>query len=352
VVKLLKEGFLVVRRGRTSIVREVKESIQAIDKIGQSKREARQNGTSGIHSVKQKENTMSDCQNFVKWCRSEHGVKSIVDLNQSHYEAYMAYMNEKGLSKGHMRNVETSLRLLEKGFKTRSERFEWALRGWGGFCPEKRLINVKTGENVRNRSYSEREVQLIRENCSSEVQKAVDLMRGLGLRVREAVNVRAEHFVHDGAGWQLHIENGSGITKGGRHREVPVSKAFEPKLERMLVNREPEKRLVNVTATTVRDGINVACKKAGIVQGGRGAHGFRHAYARERMDQLAAVEHKQMMARILDNREVGRKADYGILNEKDKVLYAETKSIMDKIHSELGHGQNRWELAMRYLREV
>lgn len=140
------------------------------------------------------------------------------------------------------------------------------------------------------------------------------------------------------------------LRRGGRHREVPVPKAFEPKLERMLVNRKPEKRLVNVTATTVRDGINVACKKAGIAQGGRGAHGFRHAYARERMDELASVEQKQMMNRILSNREVGRKADYGILKASDKVLYAETKVIMDRVHSELGHGANRWELAMRYLR--
>jgi site-specific recombinase XerD len=349
-VEQFERVMKMVRRGRTSIVREVKESIQTIDMIGQSKRDAKRNGTSGIHSLKQKQNTMSDAQNFVKWCRAEHGVKSIADLNEGHYQAYIAHLSEKGLSRGHQQNVETSLRLLQKGFEKRSERFGGALSGWKGFCPEKRLVVVKTGENVRNRSYNEHEVKLIRENCSSEVQKAVDLMRGLGLRVRESVNVRVEHFVRDGAGWRLHIENGSGITKGGRHREVPVPKGFETKLEQMLVNREPGQRLVNVAVSTVRDGINAACKKAGIVQGGRGAHGFRHAYARERMDQLAAVEHKQMMARILDNREVGRKADYGILNEKDKALYAETKSIMDKIHSELGHGKDRWELAMRYLR--
>ncbi|MBK3496681.1 hypothetical protein JFL43_17800 [Viridibacillus sp. YIM B01967] len=37
-------------RGRTSIVREIKESIEAIDKIGISKRAAREDGNSGIHS--------------------------------------------------------------------------------------------------------------------------------------------------------------------------------------------------------------------------------------------------------------------------------------------------------------
>ena len=208
----------MVRRGRTSIVREVKESVQAIDKIGQSKRDAKDNGTSGIHSIKQRQNTMSDCQNFVKWCRSEHGVKSIADLTEGHYRAYIDHLTDKGVSRGHMQNVETSLRLLEKGFKTRSERFEGASEVFKGFCPEKRLAHVKKGESVRNRSYNEREVQMIRENCSPKVQDAVDLMRNLGLRVRESVNVRVEHFDRKYGSWRLYIEDGSGITKGGRHR--------------------------------------------------------------------------------------------------------------------------------------
>lgn len=340
----------MARRGSKSIVREVKESLDAIDRIGQSKRDARKSGTSGIHSLKQKQNTMSDAQNFVKWCRSEHGVRSIADLNEGHYRAYVAHMSEKGLSRGHIQNVETSLRLLQRGFEKRSERFQGSLREFKGFCPEKRLVSVKTGERVRNRSYSEREVKQIRENCSPEVQKAVDLMRGLGLRVREAVNVRAEHFKCVKGVWRLEIERGSGITKGGRHREIEVPKHFERTLERLLANRQESERLVRVSSGTVRDGINVACKKANIVQDGRGAHGFRHSYARERMDQLATDEQKAMMKRILDNREVGRKADYGILSAKDKALFAETKAVMDKIHEELGHGKNRWELAMRYLR--
>lgn len=113
----------MARRGRTSIVREVKESLQAIDKIGESKRDAKKAGTSGIHSIKQMTNTMSDAQNFVKWCRSERGVKSICELDERHYVSYLSHLSEKGVSQGHRVNVETSLRLLEKGFKERSKRF-------------------------------------------------------------------------------------------------------------------------------------------------------------------------------------------------------------------------------------
>lgn len=343
-------GLKMGRRGRTSIVREVKESLQAIDKIGQSKREARKNDATGIHSVKQMENAMSDCQNYVKWVRAELGVKSIIDLTAEHYARYIAYLGQKGLSKGHMRNVETSLRLLEKGFARRLERNEGENSRFAGFCPAKRLVTVKTGEDVRNRAYNEGEIELIREHCSPEVRKAVDLMYGLGLRVREAVNVRAEHFVQVDGRWRLQIGNGSGITKGGRYRHLPVPDAFAPKLEAMLIGRKMNDRLLVITSTTVRDGVNVACKKAKIAQGGRGCHGFRHAYARNRMDQLAAPEQKQMMERILSNREIGRKADYSIISEHDKHVYQTTKNVMDTIHEELGHGKNRWALAMRYLR--
>ena len=339
----------MVRRGRTSIVREVKESLDAIDKIGQSKRDAKKNGDKGIHSLKQKKNTLSDCQNFVKWCRSEHNVKSIYDLNDWHYEKYLNHLSIKGVSRGHLQNIETSLRLLEKGFKKRSERFLKPIR-FEGFCPSKRIINIKIGENVQNRAYSDLEIQLIRKHCSLEVQKAVDLMSEIGLRVREAANVRVEHFYKSDGNWHLKIYKGAGITKGGRFRLLEISPNFTNRLEHLLINKKPNDCLVNVTTTTIRDGINAACKKANIIQNGRGTHGFRHAYARNRLDNLASVKQKQMMERILENRSNSRKSNYGILNEVDKNLYLETKSIMDKIHSELGHGKNRWELAMRYLR--
>ena len=348
-----ERGLNMGRRGRTSIVREVKESIEAIDQIGVSKRMARKEGTSGIHSKKQKENTMSDCQNFVKWARSTHEVKSISELHQGHYQGYLAYLNEKGVSEGHRMNVETSLRLLEKGYIKRADRFEGVSNTYKGFCPEKRLETRTRGLNVQNRAYTPKEMQLIREHISSEVVKAIDLMQHLGLRVREAAYVRREHFQrHPETGrWQLKIENrqGAGITKGGRYREIQIPVSFQPRVEQLLQGKEPQERLVKVASSTIRDGIHRACQKVEIPQNGRGAHGFRHAYARQRMNQLMTREQKDMMQRILSNCRDGKKANYGIFSEKDVAIYVTTKEVMDHIHGELGHGKNRWELALRYM---
>lgn len=223
------------------------------------------------------------------------------------------------------------------------------MRIFKGFCPSKRLIYVKSAEGARNRSYNTKEVEQIKVNCSIEVQRVIDLMRGMGLRVKEAVNIRTEHFVRTEEGWQLQIEQGGGITKGGRFRYVSVPPQFEKRLEELLKSAHDSGRLVSVSQATVRDGVNVACKKAEIIQDGRGTHGFRHAYARERFQQLATVEEQSMMARILENRSLGRPSHYGIHGEQVKQLYEATKNVMDTVHSELGHGVDRWELAVRYL---
>lgn len=84
-----------------------------------------------------------------------------------------------------------------------------------------------------------------------------------------------------------------------------------------------------VSYDTVRKGVHIACKKAGIEQAGRGCHGFRHSYARDRFAQLASAEQKNMMDRILDNRSIGRKADYGMVSEHDKELYESTRAVMN-----------------------
>ena len=182
------------------------------------------------------------------------------------------------------------------------------------------------------------------------------LCRELGLRVRESVRVEVQHFKQDDRGsWQLIIEKGTGITKGGRFREVPVPKSFQGVLERMMNGKESRERLVPIERDTVRRAVNEACRKAKIVQRGRGTHGFRHAYSRERMDQLfkeRGIQEKalKMIERIMSNRDQGRPANYSILSENDKTLFKEVKQVMDQVHSEIGHGKDRWDLAAVYMR--
>lgn len=113
-----------------------------------------------------------------------------------------------------MINVETSLRLLEHGHKMAYKERE---SDFASFCTEKRLYVLERNESLQNRSYEHWEIDAIKENVSTEVSKAVDLMSQLGLRVKEAVNIRVEHFVAKNEGLQLIylINKGLGLLKEG-----------------------------------------------------------------------------------------------------------------------------------------
>lgn len=340
------------RRGSGSIVHDVKVCLNEIDMIGKSKRDARQEGIKGIHSLKQKEHTLSACQNFVRWTRTKFGVKKVHELNQEHYKAYLAHLESEGRSLGHRRNVETAIKHLQNGLNARSTRFE---KENVTFVPEGRVTPLNASEGVSNRSYTDVEVKALLEHVPPSTRDAVALMRGLGLRVRESANIRVEHFVRTGKGWRVQIDKGAGITKGGRFRYFDVPKPFEKELERMLQGKDSLDRLVQIKVDTIRESVSKGLKKAGIEQNRRGCHGFRHAFARSRVETLfrergLGERGHQMMQRILVNREVGRQADYGILKVEDQQLYLEVRNVMDEVHAEIGHGANRWDLAMRYMK--
>lgn len=280
-----------VRSGKKTIVFQVKVALDSIDYIGQSKRAFRSQSIKGIHSYKQKKNTFSDCQNFVKWVRQHYQITELQQLSPEHYHAYFAFMQEKGCGEGHMPNVKTSLRLLQVATEN-----QWNVT----FCPEKRLFTGQSKLQIRNRSYTDKEIELIEENCSEEVQKAVQLMSNLGLRLKEVVNIRGKHFTKKDGEYYLEVTDGEGVTKGGRFRQIKVQRQFEKTLQSYLFWCSDNEYLIAVTANTVSSGVRRACLKAGIHQDDRGCHGFRHSYARRRFQELATAEQKEMMASILE----------------------------------------------------
>jgi hypothetical protein len=340
----------MTRKRRCSIVHQVVQAMNEIHFVGQSKSHARKNGSAGIHSIKQIKETLSACQNFAKWVRNQFGILSIYELKETHYRSYMQYLTDLERSAGHRQNVETALRHLEKGMRIRSERLGYQAVI---FVTEKRITDWRELKKAEDRSYSENEYQSMLPFLSVNVRDAVKLQRNMGLRVREACNVLVHHF--QGGVLNIPEEEASGITKGGRFRITPIPKHFKAEIQRLLSEKTEDERLIDVKPSTVRKGVNIACKKANIEQKARGTHGFRHLYCRDRLKELLAAagieaDGKRMLERIMSNRDKGKKADYGILTEYDKEVYQKLKSAIDTIHSEIGHGADRWDLAERYLR--
>lgn len=334
------------------MVHQVSQALTELNRIGQSKKEAKKKHDFGIHSIKQVKETLSASQNFVKWVRNQFGVLSVYDLNEVHYRTYMAYLTDMGRSTGHRQNVETSLRHLQKGMGIRSQRFGYETTL---FVPEKRITNWRELKKAENRSYTHDEFEKMLPFLSTNVRDAVLLQRYMGLRVREACHVLVKHFSFSEGLLHIPQEEAKGITKGGRYRMTPIQDHFIDVIQRLVKDKSDYDRLILIETSTVRKGVNRACKKADIVQDGRGTHGFRHLYCRERLTDLLAAEcigtdGRTMLERVMTNRDAGRKADYSILSAHEKEIYRKLKKVIDTIHEEIGHGEDRWDLAERYIR--
>lgn len=343
---------------RQSIIKDVKDALHEIDRIGKPKRSIGKNGkvtknTGEIHSKKQKEHDQSNCMNFVKWAKAEHGVRRLNHVKEHHVRAYLDFKKAEGLTIKHVQNIETSLKHLQNGSEAFFRRFD---RKVERFMPKERIIGSEGVKKPENRSYSEKETVVVKNHVSANVLKAVELMRGLGLRSSEALSVRKDHFQRGENGkWTLLIGKGESITKGGRPREIPVRDSFTPTLEKLLEGKGEKDQLVKLHDRTLRRGISAALKKEGIEQKRRGGHGFRHAYARERVSELMqerGLNEKghAMLRRCLANYDLGRKVNYGIHSNGDRQLYSKVKNVIDTVHSELGHGKDRWDLAAVYMK--
>lgn len=168
------------------------------------------------------------------------------------------------------------------------------------------------------------------------------------------INLRVEHV--DLVSEQIIFTevNAKGVTKGGRPRTVPVpSELFIIVKGLIEAKLEKEAILGLKNESTLRDGLSRACKISGVQS--QGFHGFRHTYARNRLDVLLKEEvmklrGKTMLERIFNNISSNRKADYGILSKVDKETFLILKKCIDNVHKDLGHGKDRWDLAKIYMK--
>lgn len=309
--------------------------VREIDMIGKSKREARKKGIRGIHSYKTKNEVLKISKQFANYVRDNFNVRKLFEVEKKHYEAFL--MSKSDLSLDYQRSIETHLRLLQTGLNKRAERFG---KPKTYFCTEKRLIAPRTrNEGVSNRSLSNRDINAIKANVSENVCNSIELMQNLGLRVGGSVSVKVENVRFDKGVVSI-------IEKGGRYREVPIPKEFKRTLAEMIKGKRADERLVPITKGTVSNAIKAVSKKLNI-ENYTGTHAFRHTYARIRANELMTTQEKELFERCINQYAANKDFDYGIHNRK---LYDSMKNKMDQIHHELGHGKNRFDLALRYMR--
>lgn len=114
----------------------------------------------------------------------------------------------------------------------------------------------------------------------------------------------------------------------------------------MIEGKEYHERLVPIKSGTVSDAVKKASEKLN-VKNYTGTHAFRHTYARNRVNELMTKNEMNLFQRCLSQYLMGKDFNYGV---HDRDLYNSMKSKMDKVHKEIGHGSNRFDLALRYMR--
>jgi len=337
-------------RRKTNLTYQAEQAIKEINYIAESKRERRQSNEHGIHSYKQMKETISVVMNFVKWLKTEK-VKSIYNLTEREYKGYIQFKHDSDVLNGHLMNIETGLRHLEKGMAKVSEKLGRKPVKW---TPEKRIISFKAREEPKDRSYTKDEIEAIISHCSHKVGIGITLSWKIGLRAKEVINLRVEHVDLEREELIFTEKTAKGVTKGGRYRLIPIPSDFVNVLTSIVTNKGIEELVLGLTnESTLRDGLSRACKKAGIKS--RGIHGFRHTYARNRLNDLLNEKGisevgGKMMKRIFNNIAKGKKADYGIYTDKDRQIFHQVKQCIDIVHGELGHGKDRWDLAKVYMK--
>lgn len=340
------------KRGGNRLKYQVEQAIKRINYIGQSKKELRKNrNETGIHSITQIKHTLSVSQNFAEWVK-EQGVKDLYQLKRSHYRDYISHMQKKSISNGHLINIETNLRLLQKGMHNISLDKGFKEREW---VPKTRLIDTATREKPQDRSYSAEKIKDFREKLSTNAKVGADLQQAFGLRLREAANSKVAHiFEKDGnLFWKasedkLALNAAQGVTKAGRSRMSPCRPGFETTIRELIKGKEQAEFISPVKYNTLKSAYN----RAGV----KGSHAFRHTYAREMLKnelQSKGIEKsgREIIQRMLENREAGYRKDHTITKE-ERPLYREVVQIMDKIQEYLGHGEGRIDLAEVYLKGV
>lgn len=326
---------------------QVETALKEINRIGYSKREARQTGDSNnIHSIKYYRDVQGTAIRFAEFCRDQYGIRSIYHLTQEHTKGYLQFLMEKGVSNGHLINVESHVKKLQIGMQKFSEKLGKPKVNFVG----SRHIATNQREKPKDRSYSSEEISKMGKHMSPGVRAAMQMSVHLGLRAKEVTNIRVEHIVETPNGrLQVHIAEGRGVTKGGRFRDIPVPERYESTLRQLIQGKRPEQKILGLKEGTLRSGLNRACERSGALSAGW--HGFRHTYARERLEQLLGErkeEGRGIIERMLNNRSCGRKIDTGI-RVHEKELFQAVKHAINIVHHELGHGDNRWGLVAVYM---
>jgi integrase len=262
---------------------QMMKALQAIFRPGGSRHEDKQHGRNPdvIRSIGTMQSMVADVHEFARFIRRQWPeVSEIEDVEPEMAQAFVEELIRRERSGGRIGRVMASLRKLDRACRITGVFDKDALPllpykidgGLGGFHSEPRPV-----------AYSpEQAEQIIARIIDDDPISArvLQVMRKTGLRIREAVYLRAQDI--DATTCLVTLEGNVNHTKGGRPRQVRISTEEKTFLSenKTIGENNPTGHIFHDRGSLpdrVREQVRKACAALGISC--LGTHGFRKTFA-------------------------------------------------------------------------
>lgn len=292
------------------VSRLIRES--EILKLGVSKHEARekiiQNGAnnshqiaknSAIHSIKHFKNSESTWRQFANSLK-EHKIKDLEKASNRAIERFLEKKIEAGISSKHFQNVCSHLTKLESMLNSYADKnntgntydFDKKIERY------KEIAKIELDSKAEARAY-EKPQDLVDNIQRDDYRLSASIQLEAGARLREAGLIDRERLAGiTEKGGVISLK--AGDTKGGKERDLHVSKETYLKLEKY-INENGKLKIDDPRA--YRDAIKQASNVTN--QNYTGSHGLRHTYAQNRMNELQTEGVGYRTACLIVSREMG-----------------------------------------------
>jgi len=257
--------------------------------------------TGKIHSLRTLQSYTTCLKQAGQWVRQRYGIKRLKEMTPEQAQAYLEHRASQGLGQKAINNDRTALEFVT---------------GTGSLKPVKTLVESK----LPGRAYTQTQVEMVAQHQEAANALATRIAYQAGLRAHELLTLQRTTETQSSSHRQWDSRRFLGrdgvryiVTgKGGLKREVVLPERTAEALEARRLN-EPRQ----VTDRGIRyqqqydigggnswsRSFNRAANRA--LGWSAGAHGVRHAYAQERMEELARQGLGYEAARDVLSQELG-----------------------------------------------
>jgi integrase len=217
----------MTRQHAGSLAYQIEQALKAVFRPGTSRHTAKQIGVAGevIVSVGTMRAYLGTNNPFANWCHQNYGVKDLTGITPEMATAYIHHLASNGYSRGYINKVQCGLRHLDNGLRTLGRKT----------AETPALMPVASGRHSDPRNTpltsaeADRVIADLRAQRDPTYADLAQLQRAAGLRLAEAVNLRARAISADGAKVTLDTND----PKGGKHRAIDIEPAHREFLVRL-----------------------------------------------------------------------------------------------------------------------